>query len=411
MSGAIRPAPRRGGSRPRNPFDLKALPSAIGPALAVIGLLIVGSVSLGLINGQLPSLPGGANPSGGPIRTPTPSNVVVIDPRSNVPGSIAYVKDGNVWVQSGEQAHQLTTGGQDAMPTWSSDGTWIYFVRERETPGRFPMNGQVKDYDLAIPTLERIHPDGSGLVAILEGRYTSGRYLWSFFIRQPSISPDGTTAVVVSDGPNPTKSDMTLKFLNLATGALTFPKIAELSALGHQDPVYSPDGKSVLFAKNAREGSHGASTINRYTIATKVTKTLTGPGYLEPSWSPDGRFIAATKTGATGTDIVILDAGSGAELLRLTNDNASFAPFWSPAGDSIAFMRVDRGVIDLWLIKLTGAGPAWTVGDTLALTISAGLDGASRESWFIPADQLPTPAPTPVPTAAPSGPAASPRHT
>ena len=121
MSGGVRRPPRRGGSRPRVPFGGSPLLSYLGPALAVVGLLVIGSVSLGLINGELPALPG-ANPSGGPIRTPTPSNVVVIDPRSNVPGSIVYVKAGNIWVQSGEHATQLTTGGQDSMPTWSPDG-------------------------------------------------------------------------------------------------------------------------------------------------------------------------------------------------------------------------------------------------------------------------------------------------
>jgi len=375
------------------------LSSFIAPALAVIGLLVVGSISLGLINGQLPGLPG-ANPSGGPIRTPTPSNVVVIDPRSDVKGSIAYVKAGNIWIQSGEKAAQLTTGGADSMPTWTSDGAWVYFIRERGAVGRFRLNGSVKEYDLEIPTLERIHPDGTGLQAILDGRYVTGRYTWSYFIRQPSISPDGKTAVLVSDGPNPLKSDMTLKFLNIATRALSFPQLPELNALGHQDPVYSPDGTSILYTKEAREGALSASTLVRYTIKSRVNKVLTGPGYLQPAWSPDGRFIAATQTSAGGTDIVILDARNGAEVMRLTNDNASFAPAWSPAGDAIAFLRVDRGVVDLWLAKLTGSGPAWTVGDTLALTISAGLDGASRASWFIPADQLAKP--TPVPSVAPS---------
>ncbi len=275
---------RRGGASSRNLFDLGVLPAFIAPALAVVGLLIVATVSVGLLNGQLPGLPGPEG-SGGPIRTPTPSNVVITDPRAAIPGSIVYAKDGNLWVQTGEHAAQLTTGGQDSMPTWSPDGTWVYFIRERGLVGRMRLNGVVKEYDLEVPTLERIHPDGSGLKAILDGRYVTGRYTWSFFIRQPAISPDGKTAVVVSDGPNPMKSDMTLKFLNLATGALTLPKIAELNGLGHQDPVFLPDGKSILFVKEAREGARGASTIVRYTLATKAVKALTGPGYLQPATS------------------------------------------------------------------------------------------------------------------------------
>jgi len=60
-------------------------------------------------------------------------------------------------------------------------------------------------------------------------------------------------------------------------------------------------------------------------------------------------------------------------------------------------------------VKLVGSGPTWTLGETLPLTDAAGLDGASRPSWYIPPEQLPPPTPTPAPsvTAAPSGAGAS----
>ena len=74
--------------------------------------------------------------------------------------------------------------------------------------------------------------------------------------------------------------------------------------------------------------------------------------------------------------------------------------------DSVAFFRVEHGVVDLYLVPLTGTGPDWTAGEPIALTISAGLDAASRPAWFIPADQLP-PLPTPVITAPPTGAPAS----
>jgi len=405
----------RGGPRAGGPGGLAWLPGAVAPLLSLLGLVIVAVVSLGLLDGQLPSFGGNngnnnnPNSTTGPNRTATPSNVVVTDPRADVKGSILYAKDGNIWVQAGDKATQLTNGGQDSAPTWSPDGSAIYFIREKPTAGRFITGAGLKDFDLQVPSLMKMNPDGSGATTLLTGRYSVGSFLWSYFIEQPSISPDGRTAAIITDGPNPKQSDIVLKFLSLASGQITNPHLPELGGLGHQDPAFSPDGKSIVYTKNAREGANGIPTIVKYTIASKALRTMTGPGYIEPAWSPDGRFLAVTKTGSIGTDINIIDAKTGQELLRVTNDNSSFAPEWSPAGDSIAFLREVRGVIDLWVVKLAGSGPSWTVGDSFALTISAGLDGASRESWFIPADQLPTPAPTPVPTLSPSSAPASPK--
>jgi hypothetical protein len=62
---------------------------------------------------------------------------------------------------------------------------------------------------------------------------------------------------------------------------------------------------------------------------------------------------------------------------------------------------VTHGVVDLYLVPLTGTGPDWTAGDAVPLTVSAGLEAASRPMWFIPADQLP-PLPTPTPAASPA---------
>jgi Tol biopolymer transport system component len=395
-------APRQSGAR-RFPVD-------VAPALSAVGLVVIALVSFALLGGTLPSLaggPGGPGDQGGPIRTPTPSNVVVIpdDPRTKIPGSLLYVKDGNIWVQSGDKARQLTVGGLDAMPAGSPDGTSIYFVRSKAETGRWPSSGITRTYNLSVPSLLRIKADGSGQPEVLlTGRIKRGSNTWSYFIREPAISPDGTTAAIVTDGPDPTKSDIVVKLLDLADGSLSDPKLAETQSLGHQDPAWSPDGTTLLYVRNAREGARGTPAIFQYDIVTGKTKALTGPGYTAPKWSRDGRFVAATKTSTFGTDVVILDAKTGAELLRVTRDEQSFSPVWSPKGDAIAFFRVEHGVVDLYLVPLTGTAPDWTAGDPLALTVSAGLEADSRPAWFIPADQLPPlPTPTPAVTPSPSG--------
>ena len=385
------------------PAGIRRLPFDIAPALSVAGLVLIAAVSFALLGGSLPTLPGQGPGDGGPIRTPTPSNVVVIDPRANVPGSIVYVKGHNLWAISGNQVRELTGGGGASMPTWSPDGTSIYFVKTRPESGRWPSAGVIHTYNLAVPNLVRVGADGVGTPEVLlTGRLKSGSNTWSYFIREPSISPDGRTAAIVTDGPDPTRSDVVVKLVDIAAGTISDPRLGATQGLGHQDPAWAPDGKSLLYVRNAREGARGTPAIYRYTIASGRSKALTGPGYTAPSWSRDGRYVAATKTSQFGTDVVILDASTGAELLRVTSDEKSFSPVWSPKGDAVAFFRVEHGVVDLFLAPLNGTAPVWTAGESLALTISAGLEADSRPSWFIPAEQLPPlPTPTPVVTDAP----------
>ena len=113
-------------------------------------------------------------------------------------------------------------------------------------------------------------------------------------------------------------------------------------------------------------------------------------------------WLEASGAPAVPVPKVVLDQRNGAELLRLTNDEQSFNPVWSPMMDAIAFFKVQHGVVDLWVMPLEGTAPDWTLGEAFAMTTSAGLDAASRPAWFIPADQLPA-LPTPAPASSDPG--------
>src|SRR5690349_11420047 len=152
------PSPRA--PRPASSAMLQRLPFDLATTLSIVGLLVIAVVTLALFGGKLPGT--GSQGPGGPVRTATPSNVVVVDPRTKVPGSLLYVKDGNIWIQAGDAAHQLTNGGHDSMPAWSPDGASIYFVRTKAELGRWPSAGESKVYDLDVPTLFRMNADGSG---------------------------------------------------------------------------------------------------------------------------------------------------------------------------------------------------------------------------------------------------------
>jgi dipeptidyl aminopeptidase/acylaminoacyl peptidase len=409
-----RPASIRGnGGSSRDPYGIGPIATLGPPIAAVVGLAIVGWLTVGLITGNL-TLPGGTSGPGGPggpVRTPAPSNVVVVPP-FELQGSIAYVKGGNVWVQSGSSARQLTRSGRASMPSWSPDGAWIYYIETVDEIGRHrpSPNDRLRRYAMTVPNVMRMAADGSGQSEqIATGRYQSRGETWFYWLRQPVLSPDGRTLAVVSDGPGPVRTNVVVQFIDTATGRMTNPKLPENAPLGHQDPAWRPDGRLLLYVRNGRDGARGTPAIMRYDTVTKRVTALTGPGYVSPAWSRNLAYVAATRTDGFGTDVVILDARQGTELLRLTDDDRSWAPVWSPFGDAVAFLHMEGGIVDLRLVKLEGTAPNWTIGETINLTEVSGLDGGSRPVWFVPPNDLPplptappSPSPSPSPSAGPS---------
>lgn len=413
MTRSTRPPARQAGPRDAGAASGRRMP--IAAVLAIVGLLVVGFGTVSLLTGDLPFVSGsgvqGPGSSNGPAiaaRTPTPPNIVVVPtvaPGLQVPGTLLYAKDGNIWIQANGAATQITTSGTDSMPSFAPDGSSIFFVRTRPMDGSWKVNGVTRRYHMDVPSVMQVPMTGGDATLVLDGLVDpAGARKWMGFIREPVLSPDGRTIAMASDLPNPNNSDVTIKTYDLKTKKITNPRLGQVPPLGHQDPAWRPDGLRLAYVRNDRDGAKGIPRIYQYNPATKKSTAITGPGYLHPSWSPDGRYLAVTHTTAFGTDVSILDAATGAELLSVTGDGASWAPVWSPKGDQIAYLHVEDQVVDLRLAQLDGSGPTWTIKDTVDLTTSAGLDGVSRPGWFIPADQLPAPtaAPTTAPTASPS---------
>ncbi len=401
MTRAVRSRPPRAG----DPYGIGPIGTVAAPLLSIVGLLLIGIVTLNLLNGDVPFGIGGSSENGGsgvgPDRTAAPSNVVVVPEEATFEGAIAYAKSGNIWVQTNDDVKQVTSSGGDSMPSWSADGQWIIYIRSTRERGLWPVKGHNGRYDIDVPDLMRVRSDGSAEPERLAtGFVKEGRLEWSAWMRQPVLSPDGKTIALITDAPNPGEDQVVLKFFNVETKKLRAAGVRASGVLGHQDPEWRPDGRHLLYVQNGRDGARGAPKIMRYDTRTKKAGTLSAAGYMQPSYSPDLRYVAATRTTVLGTDVVILDARTGRELLRVTDDGGSFAPSWSPAGNGIAFLHIVGQTVDLRLAVLEGAAPAWTVKETVNLTEVSGLDAASRPDWFIPPELLPaTPAPTVTPSA------------
>jgi len=286
-----RPATPRFTSRPS--VNLGPAGPWLAPVLSIVGLLLVAVVTINLLQGGVPfgssSGKGNGNGNGGPAQTPAPSNVVIVPPEVvTFKGSIVYAKAGNIWVQTGKDVKQLTKGGDDSMPSWSPDGSSVYFIRTASGDGSWPAGGVVRGYALNTPSVMQVKADGSAdPVRVLSGKVSLNGRTWQSWIREPVVSPDGTTLAMVSDRPNPSVSDVVLQLYDLTSKKSTIPKIAETPPLGHQDPTWRPDGKFLMYVRNGRDGARGAPMIYRLDVAKGKAAAITGPGYLEPSYSLD----------------------------------------------------------------------------------------------------------------------------
>ncbi|MCU0482872.1 MAG: hypothetical protein MUC54_01130 [Chloroflexi bacterium] len=405
----------RGGRRTTgDPYRLSLASPLLAPLLSAAGLVLVGALTFMVLGGHVPFLPAAGGSTGTarpgetarpgasvePGRTPSPSAPVEVNPEVAIEGAVVYAKAGNLWVHEGTAARQLTTTGRDSQPAWSPDGQWIYFIDTRHTRGKFALAQTLRWYDLNYPILSRIRPDGTGRQALLSGLYraASGQR-WFYFIRQPAPAPDGRTVAVVSDGPDPTKRDVVLQLFDTKTKKMTRVPVTEQAPLGHQDPSWRPDGKQLMYVRNGRDGGRGAPEIYRYDPKTKRARAMSGPGYMEPVYSADGRYLAASRTSSFGTDVVVLDARTGGEILRVTSDGQSWGAAWSPDGKQIAFLRLDGLTVDLQLATLSGSAGSMAVVSIEPLTEFSGLDPTSRPSWW---------GPRPTPAASPSAGAGSP---
>ena len=302
------PSPRPAAGTPRGPRPSGSTlvsGASIAVVLSLVGLVVIALGTLALGSGDLPFAIGGGNNPGasggagnGVAHSATPSNVVVVPtdvPAGiKVPGTLLYAKDGNIWLQSNGQATQLTTGGNDTMPSFTADGQNVLFVRTRYVKGLWqPTPGAALSYyAMDVPSVMEVATAGGTPKRILDGSYNPpGRGQWMAWIREPVLSPNGRTLAIATDLPNPTRGDVVLKLYDLQTGHLTDPGVDEVSPLGHQDPAWRPDGKILAYVYNNRDGANGVPQFYGYTASNGRSRPISGPGYLHPSWSPDGKYL------------------------------------------------------------------------------------------------------------------------
>ncbi len=128
------------------------------------------------------------------------------------------------------------------------------------------------------------------------------------------VSPDGQhIAFVTADSGTNSNRKLWIR----ALGSVEATPLA--AAGGAWSPVWSPNGKSILFVGN----NSSATSLKRVELAGGPARTLAEPGRERPAWSPqgvilytgaDGRLYRVADTGGTPSPVSELDAGHGETL-------------------------------------------------------------------------------------------------
>ena len=241
---------------------------------------------------------------------------------------------GDIWIQTGDKVRQLTTTGQDSMPSWSPGRHDRLLHPDDRGDGPVAVQGNDRHYQMTVPNIMSIagRRHGPGRTGCGPGKFKKNGKTWFYWMREPVMSPNGKTFALVSDAPDPTQVGRRPPVLDAGHGQVEHPG-------RHRDRAPRPPGSrpgvptarcSSMFATAATApratpshlslgpGQEDLVAGHRSGLPRAVVLARTGATSRRPGPTPSGR------TSSSSTRLAV------ARCCASRTDGASWAPVWSP---------------------------------------------------------------------------------
>lgn len=228
-----------------------------------------------------------------------------------------------IWVIpiGGGEAKQLTHAKNGALnPQWSSDGKRIAFLKAED----------------GSPAEDKRKKAGDDRVVVGVDDFKQ-QHLWVLEVETLDDAPELLFSVPGEGADENVNMD---KSRRLTAGDFHV-----------SEPHWSPDGKQVVFVSSPSPRADDTmfnGTVCVVDIETKRVRKLTAHtgGESSPCWAPDGEQIAYLHSpagyGQKDLHIISAEGGVSTNLTATQLDRNADLPVWSPEGENLYFIAMDR---------------------------------------------------------------------